>query len=216
MNSQWFCFNDDSVYTCDLPTMPMYVYMAFYRPMPTIGTQVVKDLNMANVAKLTKSQVTLMFQQRPMPVRRLTRTSGKNTSNIQPHEGTFVSNTSNSTFIAKAKLRPKLITGTTTPTTRKKAESDLDYNPENDEDTQDTEEDVRLEKTAVREQAKKGYILFEYIILCIIVSTKSYVQIIYIIYCMSFLIFSPTTSIVQCFREKNVTRSGESNYFTDC
>ena len=74
--------------------------------------------------------------------------------------------------IAKAKLRPKLITGTTTPTTRKKAESDLDYNPENDEDTQDTEEDVRLEKTAVCEQAKKGYILFENIILCIIVSTK--------------------------------------------
>ena len=140
--------------------------------MPTIGTQVVKDLNMANVAKLTKSQVTLMFKQRPMPVRRLTRTSGKSTSNIQPHEGTFVSNTSNLSFIAKAKLRPKLITGTTTPTTRKKAESDLDYNPENDEDTQDTEEDVQLEKTAVREQAKKVYILFEYIILCIIVSTK--------------------------------------------
>ena len=102
------------------------------------------------------------------------------------------------------------------PTTRKKAESDLDYNPENDEDTQDTEEDVQLEKTPVHEQAKKGYILFEYIILCIIVSTKSYVQIIYIIYCMSFLIFSPTTSFVQCFQEKNVTRSGESNYFTDC
>ena len=83
-----------------------------------------------------------------------------------------MSNTSNSSFIAKAKLRPKLITGTTTPTTRKKAESDLDYNPENDEDTQDTEEDVRLEKTAVREQAKKVYILFEYIILCIIVTTQ--------------------------------------------
>ena len=172
MNSQWFCFNDDSVYTCDLPTIPIHVYMAFYRPMPTIGTQVVKDLNMANVAKLTKSQVTLMFEQRPMPVRKLTRTSGKNTSNIRPHEGTFVSNKNNSSFIAKAKLRPKLITGTTTPNTRKKAESDLDYNPENDEDTQDTEEDVRLEKTAVCEQAKKGYILFEYIILCIIVSTK--------------------------------------------
>ena len=46
----------------------MHVYMAFYRPMPSIGTQVVKDLNMANVAKLTKSQVTLMFEQRPMPV----------------------------------------------------------------------------------------------------------------------------------------------------
>ena len=103
MNSQWFCFNDDSIYTCDLPTIPMHIYMAFYRPMPTIGTQVVKDLNMANVAKLTKSQVTLMFEQRPMPVRRLTRTSGKNTSNIRPHEGTFVSNTSNSSFIARAK-----------------------------------------------------------------------------------------------------------------
>ena len=152
--------------------MPMHVYMAFYRPMPTIGTQVVKDLNMANIAKLTKSQVTLMFQQMPMPVRRLTRTSRKNMSNIQPHEGTFVSNASNSTFIAKAKLHPKLITGTTTPTTRKKAESDLDYNPENDEDMQDTEEDVQLEKTAVCEQAKKGYILFEYMILCIIGSTK--------------------------------------------
>ena len=56
--------------------------------MPTIGTQVVKDLNMANKAKLTKSQVTLVFEQRPMPVCRLTRTSGKNTSNIRPHEGT--------------------------------------------------------------------------------------------------------------------------------
>ena len=111
---------------------------------------------MANVAKLTKSQVTLMFEQRPMPVRKLTRTSGKNTSNIWPHEGTFVSNKSKSSFIAKAKLCPKLITGTSSPNTRKKAESDLDYNPDNDEDTQDTEEDVRLEKTAVPEQAKKG------------------------------------------------------------
>ena len=120
--------------------------------MPTIGTQVVKDLNMANVAKLTKSQAILMFEQRPMPVRKLTRTSGKNTSNIWPHEGTFVSNKS---FIAKAKLRPKLITGTSSPYTRKKAESDLDYNPDNDEDTQDTKEDVRLEKTAVPEQPKK-------------------------------------------------------------
>ena len=158
MNRQWFCFNDDSVYTCDLPTIPIHVYMAFYRPMPTIGTQVVKDLNVANVAKLTKSQVTLMFEQRPMPVRKSNRTSGKNTSNIRPHEGTFVSNKSNSSFIAKAKLRPKLITGTSSPNTRKKAESDLDYNPDNDEDTQDTEEDVRLEKTTVPEQPKKGEI----------------------------------------------------------
>ena len=130
--------------------------MAFYRPMPTIGTQVIKDLNMANVAKLTKPQVTLMFEKRPMPVRKLTRTSGKNMSNIWPHEGTFVFNKSNSSFIAKAKLHPKLITGTSSPNTRKKAESDLDYNPDNDEDTQDTEEDVRLEKTAVPEQPKKG------------------------------------------------------------
>ena len=156
MNRQWFCFNDDSVYTCDLPIIPIHVYMAFYRPMPTVGTQVVKDLNMANIAKLTKSQVTLMFEQRPMPVWKLTRTSGKNTSKIGPHEGTFMSNKSNSSFIAKAKLHPKLIRGTSIINTRKKAESDLDYNPDNDEDTQDTEEDVRLEKTAVPEQAKKG------------------------------------------------------------
>ena len=88
--------------------------------MPTIGTQVVKDLNVANVAKLTKSQVILMFEQRPMPVRKSTQTSGKNTSNIRPHEGTFVSNKRNSSFIAKAKLRPKLITGTSSPNTRKK------------------------------------------------------------------------------------------------
>ena len=96
-----------------------------------------------------------MFEQRPMPVRKLTQTSGKNMSNIWPHEGTFVSNKSNSSFIAKAKLHPKLITGTSSPNTRKKAESDLDYNPDNDEDTQDTEEDVQLEKTAVPEQPKK-------------------------------------------------------------
>ena len=156
MNRQWFCFNDDSIYTCDLPIIPIHVYMAFYRPMPTIGSQFVKDLNMANMAKLTKSQVTLMFEQRPMPVCKSTRTSGKNTSNIQPHEGTFVSYKSNSSFLAKAKLRPQLITGTSSPNTRKKAESDIDYNPDNDEDTQNTEEDVRLEKTTVPEQQKKG------------------------------------------------------------
>ena len=97
-----------------------------------------------------------MFEQRPMPVRKLTQTSGKSTLNIRPHEGTFMCNKSNSSFIAKAKLHPKLITATSIPNTRKKAESDLDYNPDNDEDTQDTEEDVQLEKTAVREQAKKG------------------------------------------------------------
>ena len=67
-----------------------------------------------------------------------------------------MSNKSNSSFIVKAKLRPKLITGTSSPNTRKKAESDLDYNPDNDEDTQDTEEDVWLEKTAVPEKPKKG------------------------------------------------------------
>ena len=92
-----------------------------------------------------------MFEQRPMPVCKLTQTSGKNTLNIRPHEGTFVSNKSNSSFIAKPKLHPKLITGTNSPNTRKKAESDLDYNPDNDEDIQDTEEDIRLEKTAVPE-----------------------------------------------------------------
>ena len=158
MNRQWFCFNEYSIYTCDLPTIPIHVYMAFYRPMPTIGTQFVKDLNVANVAKLTKSEVTLMFEQRPMPVHKSTQTSGKNMSNIRPHEGTFVCNKRNSSFIEKAKLRPKLITGTSSPNTRKKAESDLDYNPDNDEDTQDTEEDVRLEKTTVPEQPKKGEI----------------------------------------------------------
>ena len=143
--------------------------MAFYRPMPTIGCQFVKDLNVANVAKLTKSQVTLMFEQRPMPLCKSTRTSGKNTGNIQVHEGTFMSDKSNSSFIAKAKLHPKLITGTNTPTTRKKAESDIDYNPDNDEDTQDTEEDVLLEKTTVPEQQKKGEMSLECVILCIII-----------------------------------------------
>ena len=34
------------------------------------------------------------------------------------------------------------------PILGKKAESDLDYNPDNDEDTQDTEEDVQLEKNS--------------------------------------------------------------------
>ena len=57
---------------------------------------------------------------------------------------------------AKAKLRPQLITGTSSPNIKKKTESDLDYNPDNDEDTQDTEEDVRLEKTAVPEQKTQG------------------------------------------------------------
>ena len=83
-----------------------------------------------------------------------------------------MSNKSNSSFIAKAKLCPKLITGTSSPNTRKKAESDLDYNLDNDKDTWDTEEDVRLEKKAVPEQPKKGEIWFEKIILCIIITNK--------------------------------------------
>ena len=46
-------------------------------------------------------------------------------------------------------LCPKLITATITPTRRKKPESDMEYVPDNDEDTQDTEEDAILERTTV-------------------------------------------------------------------
>ena len=48
--------------------------------------------------------------------------------------------------MSKARLCPKLITATSTPIRRKKAESDVDYIPDIDEDTQDTEEDAILEK----------------------------------------------------------------------
>ena len=136
--------------------MPMHVYMAFYRPMPTIGCQHVKDLNLANVAHLSKHEVALMFKQRPMAACKSTRTTGKNTQNIQIVEGTFVKNKNNQSFLSKAMLRPKLITATSSPMRRKKAESDIDYIPDNDKDTQDTKEDVLLEKTTVPEPPKKG------------------------------------------------------------
>ena len=136
--------------------MPMHVYMAFYRPMPTIGCQYVKDLNLANVAHLSKQEVVLMFKQRPMPVWKSTRNTGKNTQDIQIVEGTFVKNKNNESFLSKAMLHPKLITATSTPIRRKKAESDIDYIPDNDEDTQETEEDVILEKTTVPDHPKKG------------------------------------------------------------
>ena len=97
-----------------------------------------------------------MFEQRPMAACKSTRTTGKNTQNIQIVKGTFVKNKNNQSFLSKAMLCPKLITATSTPMRRKKAESDIDYVPDNDEDTQDTEEDVLLEKTTVPEPAKKG------------------------------------------------------------
>ena len=88
LNQQWFCFNDDSVYTCDFPNVPMHVYMAFYRPMPMIRCQYVKDLNVSNVAHLSKHEVALMFEQRPMATHKSGRITGKNTQNIQVVEGT--------------------------------------------------------------------------------------------------------------------------------
>ena len=130
----------------------------FYRPMPTIGCQHVKDLNLANVANLLKHEVALMFEKRPMAAQKSTRTTGKNIQNIQMVEGTFVKNKNNESFLSKTMFRPKLITATSTPIRRKKAESDVDYVPDNDEDTQDTEEDVILEKTTVPEHPKKGSI----------------------------------------------------------
>ena len=65
---------------------------------------------------------------------------------------------SNPSFISKVMLHPKLITATSTPNRRRKAESDVDYVSDIDEDTQDTKEDVLLEKTTVPEQQKKGSI----------------------------------------------------------
>ena len=99
-----------------------------------------------------------MFKKRPMAAQKSTRTTGKNTQNIQMVEGTFVKNKNNESFLSKTMFRPKLITATSTPMRRKKAESDVDYVPDNDEDTQDTEEDVILEKTTVPEHPKKGSI----------------------------------------------------------
>ena len=86
--------------------------MAFYRPMLTIGCQYVKDLNVSNVAHLSKHEVTLMFEQRPMATRKSGRNTGKNTQNIQVVEGTFLKNKSNESFLSKAMLHPKLITAT--------------------------------------------------------------------------------------------------------
>ena len=140
------CFNDDSVYTCKFLNVPMHVYMAFYRPMPTTGCAYVKDLNVSNVANLSKNEVTLMFEQRPMAARKSGRNTGKNIQNIQIVEGTFIKNKRNESFLSKAMYRPKLITATSPPTRRKKPESDMQYVPDNDEDTQDTKEDAMLEK----------------------------------------------------------------------
>ena len=64
-------------------------------------------------------------------------------------------------------LRPKLITATSTPTRREKPESDVEYVPDNDEDTQDTEEDAILERTTVREHPNKGLILLASLGICI-------------------------------------------------
>ena len=173
LNQQWFCFNDDSVYTCDFPNVPMHVYMAFYRPMPTIGCQYVKDLNVSNVAHLSKHEVTLMFEQRPMATHKSGRITGKNTQNSQVVEGNFIKNKSNESFLSKAMLRPKLITATSTPTRRKKAESDMEYVPDNDEDTQDTEEDAILERTTVREHPNKGLFLLASLGICITVMSMN-------------------------------------------
>ena len=147
--------------------------MTFYRPMLTIGCQYVKDLNVSNVAHLSKHEVALMFEQRPMATRKSGRNTGKNTQNIQVVEGTFVKNKSNESFLSKAMLRPKLITATSTPTRRKKPESDMEYVPDNDEDTQDTEEDAILEKTTVCEHPNKGLILLASLGICITVMSMN-------------------------------------------
>ena len=145
----------------------MHVYMAFYRPMLTIGCQYLKDLNVSNVAHLSKHEVTLMFEQRQMATCKSGRNTGKNTQNIQVVEGTFVKNKNNESFLSKAMLHPKLITATSIPTRRKKPESDMEYVPDNDKDTQDTEEDAILERTTVCEHPNKGLILLASLGICI-------------------------------------------------
>ena len=152
----------------------MHVYMVFYRPMPSIGCQYVKDLNVHNVAHLSKHEVTLMFEQRPMVPWKSGRNTGKNTQNIQIVEGTFIKNKSNESFLSKAMLCPKLITATSTPTKRKKPECDMEYVPDNGEDTQDTEEDAILEKTTVPEHPNKGLILLPSLGICIPLMTRHF------------------------------------------
>ena len=152
----------------------MHVYMAFYRPMPTIRCQYVKDLNVSNVANLSKHEVTIMFKQRPMAAWKSGRNTGKNTQKIQIVKGTFVKNKRNESFLSKAMLHPKLITATSTPTRRKKPESDMEYVPDNDKDTQDTEEDAILERTTVPEHPNKGFISLPLFGICIPVITRNF------------------------------------------
>ena len=111
LNSTWFTFNDDVTYTCGFPTYPLNVYMAFYRPEKNIGCQIIRNLNMANVCEITDYQVTLMFR-RP---HKATRTkTGKvfttNPTKVAINEGKFVPSKDNQAFIAKAALRPALLT----------------------------------------------------------------------------------------------------------
>ena len=150
LNNTWLAINDKIAYTCNFPTYPLNVYMAFFRPYKSIGCQSIKDLDMHAIGHLEDHEVSLMFAKTYLTSHSQSRAACKSTQKIHIYEGTYVQPNANQAFAAKAALRPQLISNKEASPKRKKPELDVDYLP--DEDMADTEDD-RLELEAVVEKS---------------------------------------------------------------
>ena len=110
---------------------------------------------MTNIAEIRSHEMVLLLDVVPMARRTSTHKKATKSGMTPTAEGTFVKDTTNEAFRAKSLLRPQLISNPPALEKRKKAESDKDYLPPTD-NTEDTEEDVFLEKSAVPESRNKG------------------------------------------------------------
>ena len=157
LNKEWFLFNDEQVYSVKIPTFPINIYMVFFHQTCILGLANIRGWDMSHVKKLPPPQFKAMLGLVPAKPQSKPPPPEPPNKKIKINEGRFVEGSQPSAFSSKMENRPELLTEKPKPRQRKSAsDEDIDYDPEEDMcDTEDTLEDIQLEKQTIVENKEK-------------------------------------------------------------
>ena len=154
---RWLLLNDEHVFEIEMPRSRFHIYMAFYRADAEQSTYMHSLWENRRFKKLEMNEIhAILGVEAYSKVRGATKKPKTGRPLIKVNEGIYAKGQGNSSFSAKLANRPKLLSNKPTPTKRKRSnsENDSDYDPTADASagSEDTQEDMAMERETVEEQ----------------------------------------------------------------
>ena len=156
---RWLLLNDEHVFEITMPKSRFHIYMAFYHAEAEQSTYMHSLWESRRFKKLEMNEIhAILGVEAYSNVRGATKKPKTGTPLIKVNEGRYAKGKGSSAFSQKLPNRPKLLSNKTTPIKRKhsNSEDDSDYDPTADASagSEDTQEDMAMERETVVEQPK--------------------------------------------------------------